>query len=344
MTRRVRCPAEDNVPRPEADHGLAERSRDVEVVEVRVVDVLPVRRLVQHDGRPCLVARVRCLCRLGPGRSGEARIVGHGVRGELQLHGAVVWVVCADLHRVPDRATADVRDAPAMRAAADTEVGRLQPVDRLAEDEPEGDRRAARRVGRDCGQRLDRRWAGVVARAGGRSNPARNPLPQLWERRVERVAGAGRGIHVAVAGDVVQPLRGAQQADVRGSPERIEPMPLQLPGEEPLQRDPRRGRGLAVLEVAEERDADGPVVVAASVDAAHDVAGEVLAGGRLAGGVVPRVPALVDPALFVDQEVVANVAIAPADRFRPVDRPNGRRGVRIAVSAGRVVDDRLLHG
>src|SRR6185503_4114281 len=91
------------------------------------------------------------------------------------------------------------------------------------------------------------------------------------------------------------------------------PVALELPGEQPVERGTgRRGR-LDCLEVAEQRDPNRADVVALGVDAANDVPREILAGMRLAGGVVAGVPALVDAAGLVDQEVVADVAVAAAD-------------------------------
>ena len=147
-----------------------------------------------------------------------------------------------------------------------------------------------------------------------------------------------------MAGDVVQELGGPEdRVRIRRRALRVQAVPLQLPGEQLLEGVSGGLGGLPVLEVAEERDPDRAVVEVTGVAASNDVAGQILAVVVLAGPVVAREPALVDPARFVDQEVVADVAEVAADGLEVVDRPDGRGRVRVVVPAGRVVDDRLLH-
>ncbi len=242
---------------------------------------------VEGDRGRVPILRERRHGRHGIGRTGEAGEVRHGIRSELELDVAVARVVRAQLDGVALGPATDVGHIPAMRRAADVEVGGIEPDDGLAEDqaEPEGGRpRWIRHERRQCchGRRI-----GVVRRPCRRGDSGGDALTELREGRIERIPRTCGGVHVPVAGDVVEGLGVAEnRVVIDGLAERVEAVPLQLPGEQAIQRVASGRARLALLEVPEQRDPDGPVVEIHGMAAAHDVPLEVLPCRRLARGVV----------------------------------------------------------
>src|SRR5262249_56790407 len=176
------------------------------------------------------------------------------------------------------------------------------------------------------------------------ADQARDVGTDRRQRRVEAAARAlGRG-NIAVAGNIREGrLQTADGVRVERAALRVDPVARVDPGDQALEGAPGGRRRILVRERTEERDPDRARVVALRVRGGDAVPVQVLAGRRLTGRVLARVPALVDVAGLVDQEVVADVAPALGDGVVVVDRPDRRGGVRVAVLGGGVVDDHLLH-
>ena len=155
------------------------------------------------------------------------------------------------------------------------------------------------------------------------------------ELRVEEVAGARRQARVAMPGDGAQDDGDAGAvalAAARDEGERrdgIDVREVEPPGEELLERRLGRSRDRRGAERADHGDADRAGVEATGVRADHVA-------------VDAAVAALVDGAVAVDEEVVADVV--PAVRLDVVDldpaQDRGRLGGRVAVRPGRVVHAR----
>ena len=138
-----------------------------------------------------------------------------------------------------------------------------------------------------------------------------------------------------MAGDCTQlhlrprPPALAAAGDVGERRDRVDVGQVEPPRDQALERLHRRGRRLRRHEVADQRDADAPRVEPERVRADH-VPGDA------------AVPAFVDLAVPVDEEVVADVV--PAVRLHVVDvdaaHDRGRLGRRVAVRCRGVMDDR----
>src|SRR5205823_3023095 len=154
--------------------------------------------------------------------------------------------------------------------------------------------------------------------------------------------GAARVGDVAVAGDVGElPVGSVDGGEGRGALG-VDVVAGRLPGQQFHQGVEGRGRGLVAAGVVTEHgDAGRPGVDRLGVGSDDAPAGVVLPGGGLAGPVRAGEPALVDPALLVDEEVVADVVPAVGPGVVGVDGPHGLGRVGVVVGRHRVVDDQL---
>ena len=213
---------------------------------------------------------------------------------------------------------------------ADVAVGPDPPV---GTGRPEaGELRHRRRGRRERGGR----------RGGRRADRVGHPLADLGQAVVEPPAGAARVADVTVAGDVgeraLRPVGGGE----RRRPLGIDVVAGGLPGQQPHEGvDRRRRRLVPARVVAEHRHPGRAGVHRLGVGADDAPPGLVLSGGRLAGAVAAGEAALVDPALLVDEEVVADVVPAVAPGVVGVDRPDGLGRVGVVVLRHRVVHHEL---